>query len=93
MGRSPSNLDIKSPETTAQCSKKYSWKEGAKIVKPKETKLHGLAPVNKQTTLVTHRMTHKIAHQGMPEEFALKMPLNTRNGRLKDAVKLDTKPA
>ena len=37
-------------------------------------------------------MTHKIVHCAIPEELATEMSINTRNARLFEASKLDTKP-
>ena len=57
----------------------------------RETKL-GWISVKDEIKLATLRMTHKIAHLAVPEELAVKMPLNLNHRRLQVAHKLDTKP-
>ena len=57
----------------------------------RETKL-GWISVKDKIKLATLRMTHKIAHLAVPEELAVKMPLNLNHRRLQVAHKLDTKP-
>ena len=52
----------------------------------------GWRTVRQEVKLATLNMAHKVAHANIPEELNLKMPLNARNLRLKEANKFDTKP-
>ena len=58
----------------------------------KEKKYLDWLSIRDEIKLSTLRMTHKIVHLGIPEELASRMPLNTRNPRLIEAHKLNTKP-
>ena len=66
--------------------------QGSRQSASQRQKTLGWLSVSQEVTLTTMRMTHKVINMSIPEELATKMPLNTRNARLKEARKLDTKP-
>ena len=49
-------------------------------------------PIRDEINYVTHKMTHKILNIAKPEEISSLMPMATRDSRIRDQRKLDTKP-
>ena len=60
--------------------------------KSQRLKLLGWPCITDEVKIATLRLTHKVLHQGSPDELALKMPKNKRNWIIKKTFKLDTKP-
>ena len=67
-------------------------KKAGKKSKAQKLQSLGWPTVKQEIELATNRLTHKILHDKVPEELALKMPQNVRNWKIKKMIKLDTKP-
>ena len=73
-------------------AKQTIGKLGDKWSKNKRLTELGWLPVEKEAISATVRFAHKILHKNIPKQLSTKMPPNTRNLRLTEAHKFDTKP-
>ena len=67
-------------------------RDGERMSKSQRLKTLNWLSVRQEARMSTLRLTHKIIHQGIPEELSEKMPINKTNTRLSTAKKLATKP-